>query len=85
MDSEAEKVRAHLDEVVIYFRKRIADWEAYGKRSQAQAQRLIDRNKELTARVAELEEQLRNVVRKVEPHNQRLFQSPNRGGIKKSK
>jgi chromosome segregation ATPase len=83
MDSEEEKLRAHLQEVVIYFRKRLADWEMYGKRSQAQAQRLIDRNRELTARVAELEGQLREVVRKAEPHNRQLFQS--RNDIKKGK
>jgi chromosome segregation ATPase len=83
MDSEEEKLRTRLQEVVTYFRKRLADWEAYGIRSQEQAQRLIDRNRELTARIAELEEQLREVVRKVEPHNRQLFQS--RGGINKSK
>jgi hypothetical protein len=27
MDSDGEKPRMHLDEVVVYFRKRIADWE----------------------------------------------------------
>jgi chromosome segregation ATPase len=83
MDSEEEKLRAHLQEVVIHFRKQLADWEMYGKRSQEQAQRLIDRNQELTARVAELEGQLRKVVCKVEPHNRQLFQS--RNGIKKGK
>jgi len=72
-------------ELIDHFLKRIADWEAYGKRAQAQAQRLIDRNRELTARVAELEGQLREVVRKVEPHNRQLFQSRNRNGIKKGK
>jgi phosphoserine phosphatase len=75
MDSDGEKPRMHLDEVVVYFRKRIADWELYGKRSEAQAQRLIDRNKALTARIAELEGQLSEVVRQVVPHNRQLFQS----------
>jgi len=83
MDSEVEKLRAHLQEVVIQFRKRIAEWEMYGLRSQEQAQRLIDRNRELTAKVAELEEQLCEVVRRVEPRNRQLFQS--RNGIKKGK
>jgi hypothetical protein len=83
MDSEEEKLRAHLQEVVVYFRKRLADWESYGTRSQEQADRLIARNRELTARVAELDEQLREVVRRIEPRNWRLFQS--RNGIKKGK
>jgi hypothetical protein len=83
MDSEVEKLRAHLQEVVIQFRKRIAEWEMYGLRSQEQAQCLIDRNRELTAKVAELEEQLCEVVRRVEPRNRQLFQS--RNGIKKGK
>ena len=83
MDSEEEKLRAHLEEVVIYFRKRLADWEAYGTRSQEKAQRLIDKNRELTAKVAELEGQLREVVRRVEPRNRQQFQS--RNGIKKGK
>jgi len=85
MDSEEERLRAHLQEVVLYFRKRLADWELYGERSQKQNQWLIDRNRELTARVAELEEQLREVVRKVEPHNRQLFQSHRRNDIKKGK
>ena len=85
MDSEEEKLRAHLQEVVIQFRKRLADWEKYGKRSQEQAQRLIDRNRELTAKVAELEGQLCEVVRQAEPRNRQLFQSCNRNGIKKGK
>jgi chromosome segregation ATPase len=83
MDSEEEKLRAHLQEVVIHFRKRLADWEMYGKRSQEQAQRLIDKNRELTAKVAELEGQLREVVRKVEPHNRQLFQPHNRNSTKR--
>lgn len=83
MDSEAEKLRAHLQEVAAHFLKQIADWKVYGKRAEAQAQRLIDKNRELTARVAELEEQMRDVIRNFEPHNRRLFQSPH--AIKKSK
>ncbi len=85
MDSEGEKLQAHLQEVVIHFRKRLAEWELYGKRCQEQAQRLIDRNWVLTARVTELERQLSEVVRKVEPHNRQLFQSRNRNDIKKGK
>ena len=85
MDSEEEKLRAHLQEVVAHFLKQIADWKVYGKRSQEQAQWLIDRNRELTPRVTELEKQLNEVVRKIEPHNRRLFQLQSRSGIKKSK
>lgn len=61
-------------EAIDYFRQRLAEWEAWGKRSTAQNQRLIDRNRELTAKIAELEEQLHEIVRKIEPHNRRLFQ-----------
>lgn len=81
MDSEAERLRAHLQEVAAHFLKQIADWKAYGKRAEAQAQRLIDKNRELTLKVEELEEQLREIVRKAEPHNRRLFQSRNRSDI----
>jgi hypothetical protein len=83
MDSEEEKLRAHLQEVVDHFRKRLAEWELYGKRSQEQAQRLIDKNRELAARVVELEGQLCEVVRKVEPHNRQLFQSHNRNSTER--
>ena len=85
MDADGEKLRAHLQEVVTHFRKRPADWEMYGKRSQEQAQRLIDRNQELTAKVAELNGQLREVVRKMEPHNRQLFQFHNHKRIKEDK
>jgi chromatin segregation and condensation protein Rec8/ScpA/Scc1 (kleisin family) len=61
-------------ELIEHFLKQIDEWQLYGKRSRAQAQRLIDRNRELTTQVAALEEQLRQIVGKIEPHNRRLFQ-----------
>lgn len=67
-------------EIIRSLRRQVAEWNSFGQRAQDEAQRLIDRNRELSARVAELEEQLREIVRKVSPHNRRLFQSGNRLG-----
>ena len=65
--------------------KTLGEVEKEAASGEMQAQWLIDRNRELTAKVAELEGQLRKVVRQAEPHNRRLFQSRKRDGINRSK
>jgi hypothetical protein len=61
-------------EVIAYFRKRLAEWESWAKRSREQTQRLIDRNKVLSAEVTALEKKLARLVEQVRPVNRRLFQ-----------